>query len=91
MRGRVRLGRRTKELAARLQPQEIAVIAHENLDAVGAAGLVEAGAAAVINAHPSLTCRCPNLGRFCTRTGFRSWIALEKRFSPCCRRGISWR
>ena len=32
MRGRVRLGRRTKELAARLQPQEIAVIAHENLE-----------------------------------------------------------
>ena len=62
MRGRVRLGRRTKELAARLQPQEIAVIAHENLDAVGATGLVEAGAAAVINAHPSLTCRFPNLG-----------------------------
>lgn len=62
MRGRVRLGRRTKELAARLQPQEIAVIAHEDLDAVAAAGLVEAGAAAVINAHASLTCRYPNLG-----------------------------
>ncbi|NLM40917.1 MAG: hypothetical protein GX199_01240 [Firmicutes bacterium] len=62
MRGRVRLGRRTKELAAQLQAQEIAVIAHEDLDAVGAAGLVEAGAAAVINAHSSLTCRYPNLG-----------------------------
>ena len=53
---------RTKELAAQLQAQEIAVIAHEDLDAVGAAGLVEAGAAAVINAHSSLTCRYPNLG-----------------------------
>ena len=62
MRGRVRLGRRTKELAAKLQPQEIAVIAHEDLDAVGAAGLVEAGAVAVINAFSSLTCRYPNLG-----------------------------
>lgn len=62
MRGRVRLGRRTKELAALLQPQEIAVIAHEDLDAVGAAGLIEAGAAAVINAYSSLTCRYPNLG-----------------------------
>ena len=29
MRGRVRLGRRTKELATKLQPQEIAVIAHK--------------------------------------------------------------
>lgn len=38
------------------------MIAHEDLDAVGAAGLVEAGAAAVINAHSSLTCRYPNLG-----------------------------
>ncbi|HPT83617.1 MAG TPA: hypothetical protein PLM25_06990, partial [Limnochordia bacterium] len=62
MRGRVRLGKRTKELAAKLQPGEIAVIAHEDLDAVGAAGLVEAGAAAVINARSSLTCRYPNLG-----------------------------
>ena len=62
MRGRVRLGKRTKELAALLQPREIAVIAHEDLDAVGAAGLIEAGALAVINAHCSLPCRYPNLG-----------------------------
>lgn len=62
VRGRVRLGKRTKELAARLRAQEIAVIAHEDLDAVGAAGLVEAGVAAVINARSSLTCRYPNLG-----------------------------
>lgn len=62
MRGRVRLSRRTKELASVLQAQEIAVIAHEDLDAVGAASLIEAGALAVINALPSLTCRYPNLG-----------------------------
>lgn len=62
MQGRVRLGRRTKELATVLQPREIAVISHEDLDAVGAAGLVEAGALGVINACCSLTCRYPNLG-----------------------------
>jgi len=58
----VRLGKRTKELAAVLHPHEIAVIAHEDLDAVGAAGLIEAGVMAVINAACSLTCRYPNLG-----------------------------
>ncbi len=62
MQGKVRLGKRTKELASTLQPREIAVIAHEDLDAVGAAGLIEAGAAGVINACCSLTCRYPNLG-----------------------------
>lgn len=60
--GRVRLGRRTKELAARLRPKEIAVIAHEDLDAMGALGLLEAQAAAVINACCSITGRYPNQG-----------------------------
>lgn len=58
----MRLGKRTKELAAVLRPREIAVISHEDLDAVGAAGLIEAGTLAVINASCSLTCRYPNLG-----------------------------
>lgn len=62
MQGRVRLGKRTKELATVLKPREIAVISHENLDTVGAAGLIEAGVLAVINARSSLTCRYPNLG-----------------------------
>ena len=62
MEGRVRLGKRTKELATILQPQEIAVICHEDLDAVGATGLIEAGVIAVLNARSSLTCRYPNLG-----------------------------
>lgn len=62
MQGKVRLGKRTKELATVLQPREIAVIAHEDLDAIGAAGLIEAGALGVINACCSLTCRYPNLG-----------------------------
>ena len=36
--GRVRLGRRTKELVPKLQPGEIAVIDHEDLDAIGSPG-----------------------------------------------------
>jgi len=60
--GRVRLGRRTKELAPRLKPREIAVIAHEDLDAMGALGLIEAQVAAVINACCAVTGRYPNQG-----------------------------
>lgn len=62
MRGRVRLGKRTKELTPALRPGEIAVICHEDLDAVAAAGLADSGIEAVINARSSLTCRYPNLG-----------------------------
>jgi len=45
-----------------LRPGEIAVICHKELDAVAAAGLADSGAAAVINARHSLSCRYPNLG-----------------------------
>jgi len=53
---------RTKRLVGRLQPGEIAVIDHEDLDRVSAEGLVAAGAAAVVNAAPSISGRYPNLG-----------------------------
>ncbi|NMA62207.1 MAG: hypothetical protein GX956_10025 [Firmicutes bacterium] len=62
MQGRVRLGKRTKELAPLLQPQEIAVISHQDLDAVGATCLLDGDVCAVINAQSSMTCRYPNLG-----------------------------
>lgn len=60
--GRVRMGRRTKELVPKLQPSEIAVIDHEDLDAMGALGLIEGGASAVLNARCSITGRYPNQG-----------------------------
>ena len=44
MRGRARLGKRTKELVARLEHGEIAVVDHEDLDEVAARGLVDAQA-----------------------------------------------
>ncbi|MGH2739756.1 MAG: putative cytokinetic ring protein SteA [Actinomycetota bacterium] len=57
-----RVDRRTKRLLTRLQPGEIAVIEHEDLDRVAAEGLVGKGAAAVVNASRSVTGRYPNLG-----------------------------
>ncbi|MCU1345233.1 MAG: hypothetical protein JWL70_1499 [Acidimicrobiia bacterium] len=60
--GRARVGRRTKELINRLQPGDVAVIDHVDLDRVAADALVEAGVVAVLNASPSSTGRYPNLG-----------------------------
>jgi uncharacterized membrane-anchored protein len=60
--GRVRVGRRTKDLVARLEPGDIAVIDHEDLDPVAAGSLAAAGVAAVVNAAPSVSGRYPNRG-----------------------------
>ncbi len=57
-----RVDARTKRLIRRLQPSEVAVIDHEDLDRVSAEGLVAAGAAAVVNASDSISGRYPNLG-----------------------------
>jgi uncharacterized membrane-anchored protein len=57
-----RVDGRTKRLLTRLLPGEVAVIDHEDLDRVAAEGLVARGAAAVVNASPSITGRYPNLG-----------------------------
>jgi uncharacterized membrane-anchored protein len=59
---RARVDRRTKNLLRRIQPGEIAVIDHEDLDRVAAEGLVERGVVAVVNAGPTITGRYPNLG-----------------------------
>jgi uncharacterized membrane-anchored protein len=47
---------------ARIEPGDIAVIDHEDLDRVAAEALVRAGVAAVVNAAPSISGRYPNLG-----------------------------
>lgn len=60
--GFVRLDRRTKRLIGRLQPGEIAVIDHDDLDRIAAEALVERKVKAVLNAAPSSTGRYPNLG-----------------------------
>jgi uncharacterized membrane-anchored protein len=53
---------RTKRLVGRMQPGDVAVLDHEDLDRVSAEGLVGAGVAAVVNAGRSITGRYPNLG-----------------------------
>ncbi len=60
--GRARVDRRTKNLIPRLQPGEVAVIDHEDLDRVAAEGLILAKAGAVVNAARSSSGRYPNLG-----------------------------
>ena len=60
--GHVRLGRRTKALVKRLQPGEIAVIDHADIDRIAAEDLIAAGVGGVINVSPSSTDRYPNTG-----------------------------
>src|SRR3954453_23488770 len=60
--GTVRLDRRTKNLTKRLQPGDIAVIDHVDIDRVSADALVGCKVAAVVNAAPSISGRYPNLG-----------------------------
>jgi uncharacterized membrane-anchored protein len=57
-----RVDRRTKRLLRRIEPGQIAVIDHDDLDRVSAEGLVERGVSAVVNASPSISGRYPNLG-----------------------------
>lgn len=57
-----RLDRRTKRLTKRLQPGEVAVIDHVDLDRVSAEALVICGVGAVVNVAPSISGRYPNLG-----------------------------
>jgi uncharacterized membrane-anchored protein len=45
-----------------MRPGDIAVIDHEDIDRVAAEGLVDSGAAAVVNAAASISGRYPNLG-----------------------------
>ncbi|WP_194785377.1 putative cytokinetic ring protein SteA [Actinomyces haliotis] len=60
--GVVRVDVRTKTLTKRLQPGDIAVIDHADLDRVAAEALVERRPAAVLNAARSVSGRYPNLG-----------------------------
>lgn len=60
--GPARVDARTKNLTKRLQPGDIAVIDHEDIDRVSAEALVECRPAAVLNAAKSSSGRYPNLG-----------------------------
>jgi uncharacterized membrane-anchored protein len=60
--GVARLDRRTNRLVGRLNPGDIAIIDHVDLDRVAAEALIAARVSAVINAQPSISGRYPNLG-----------------------------
>ncbi len=60
--GIARVGDRTKDLTKRLQPGDIAIIDHQDLDRVAAEMLIAAGVGAVVNAAPSISGRYPNGG-----------------------------
>ena len=60
--GRARLDKRTKTLARRLAPGDIAIIDHADLDRVAAESLLRCQVAAVVNAAKSITGRYPNAG-----------------------------
>jgi len=62
IRGIARIDRRTKDLAKRIQHNEIAVICHHELDKVAADSLIVARVKLVINAEPSLSDDYPNQG-----------------------------
>ncbi|MGH2810252.1 MAG: putative cytokinetic ring protein SteA, partial [Actinomycetota bacterium] len=62
MSGPARIDKRTKRLIGRLEPGEIAIIDHRDVDRVAAEGLVERKVRAVINASASCTGSYPNLG-----------------------------
>jgi uncharacterized membrane-anchored protein len=57
-----KVDRRTKNLIRRVQPGDVAVIDHEDIDRVAAEELVAKGVSAVVNAAPSISGRYPNLG-----------------------------
>ena len=60
--GTARLDARTKNLVKRLQPGDIAIIDHADLDRVAAESLVSREVAGVVNAARSITGRYPNIG-----------------------------
>ena len=62
LKGIARKDSKTKDLVKRLQPHDIAIIDHHDLDEVAARSLVESRVKAVINVSPSMSADYPNKG-----------------------------
>ncbi len=58
----IKIDKKTKVLVKRLEPDDIAVIDHDDLDEIAAESLVDKKIMAVINCGKSITGRYPNLG-----------------------------
>ena len=61
-RGTIKLDPRTKDLAKRLEPTDIALIDHVDMDRVAAESLIASGVKLIINAQPSTSGEYPNIG-----------------------------
>jgi uncharacterized membrane-anchored protein len=76
--GTARLGGRTKHLVKRLQPGDVAVIDHVNVDRIAAEELIASGVSVVVNASPSSDGKYPNAGPLMlARAGIRLVDAPE--------------
>lgn len=60
--GTARVERRTSDVLSRVRPGDIVVVDQVDLDRASALSLVQAGAAALVNASPMISGRFPNLG-----------------------------
>ncbi len=60
--GTARLDKRTKDLAKRLGPGDVAIIDHVDMDRLSAESLLETGVDVVVNASASISGTYPNLG-----------------------------
>jgi uncharacterized membrane-anchored protein len=80
-----RVDARTKRLVQRVQPGDIALIDHEDLDRVSAEALIDAGVAGVVNASRSISGRYPNLGPL---TLVRAGIPLVDSVGPLLLRKV---
>jgi uncharacterized membrane-anchored protein len=60
--GPARLGKRTKRLVPQLEPGDIAIVDHEDIDRVSADDLVASGVRCVVNVAHSSSGRYPNAG-----------------------------
>jgi len=60
--GNIAKDKRTKDLAKRIKPGEIAIIDHKDLDEIAANSLVNSKIKAIINQSPSISGKYPNKG-----------------------------
>jgi uncharacterized membrane-anchored protein len=60
--GKLKLDRRTKDLVKRLEPTDIALVDHVDMDRVAAESLIASGVQLVINAQTSISGEYPNVG-----------------------------
>jgi len=80
--GKIKKCEKTKQLIRTIQPGEIALICHRDLDPLAANGLIGAGVKAVVNAAPTLTGTFPNDGPgILIRSGVPIFEIEEKHFS----------